>query len=184
MADRIRCAWYESLDQALESLRRYVDDAARPCPLPHGYHDATLIIGTAPWHDPHTTGLSDDAFNHADPGWPLTCDCGYAFTPDDVWQHQLNQLYRDAATGHTGTIPELPPGAIWDATWYPHPHRGPDARCLVIRLPGHYDWLIDGPASNGPGWTRTGTPPDLTARPSIMVPGYHGFLTDGYLVRC
>jgi hypothetical protein len=45
-------------------------------------------------------------------------------------------------------------------------------------------WMVDGTASNGPGWTREGKPPKVTARPSILTPRYHGWLTDGFLVRC
>lgn len=45
-------------------------------------------------------------------------------------------------------------------------------------------WDIDNCSSNGAGWTRTGTPPNITVRPSIVFPpnGYHGFLTEGELV--
>jgi hypothetical protein len=59
--------------------------------------------------------------------------------------------------------------------------RGPDGRCLVLKTPAG-DWVIDGPASGGGRWERTGVPPLITARPSILIPGqYHGWLTAGVL---
>jgi hypothetical protein len=53
---------------------------------------------------------------------------------------------------------------------------------LCVKLPNHSDWVVDSKSSNGPGWLVTHTPPlysDLTCAPSILVPGYHGFLTNG-----
>jgi hypothetical protein len=67
----------------------------------------------------------------------------------------------------------------------PH-YRGPDGRTLIVRLPDRRDWIIDGPSSNGNGWTRTGLPEDgtLDVNPSILTPEYHGFLRNGALVNC
>jgi hypothetical protein len=72
---------------------------------------------------------------------------------------------------------------MWDAWWMPSP-KGPDGRYLVVRLPGNHEWAIDGPSSQHrePGaWTRTGTPPRITASPSILAGDYHGWLRDGVL---
>jgi len=57
---------------------------------------------------------------------------------------------------------------------------------LMLALPGGAHWLIDGNASGAKsGWTVSGIPPKITARPSILVEGcYHGFLTDGVLKSC
>lgn len=97
-------------------------------------------------------------------------------------------LFRRADTGEELTIREAPAGAMWDAAWM---HlKGADGRALMVRTPGGFDWFVDGPATNGPGWTRSGEPPNVTARPSIGVPdhrgafAYHGFLTDGVLRSC
>jgi hypothetical protein len=77
------------------------------------------------------------------------------------------------------------PGAMYDATpWTPGTWRGPDGRCWAIVLPpaGRSDfWLIDGEASGGGRWTRTGTPPVISVTPSILTPNYHGFLQGGVL---
>jgi hypothetical protein len=55
----------------------------------------------------------------------------------------------------------------------------PDGRRLVVRIPAG-DGLVDGPSTNGPGWTCT--VPQITVRPSIAQPGYHGGLTEGVLL--
>lgn len=79
------------------------------------------------------------------------------------------------------------PGAIIDATVFrQYPQKvGPDGRSLVVTLPSLEYWYIDGTASNGGGWTRTGSVEDgtLNVTPSILTPKYHGFLRDGYLVE-
>ena len=84
---------------------------------------------------------------------------------------------------------ELPPGALWRAAWYERSGWvGADGQSWLCKLPDGTDWLIDGPAGNAPGklpgWDRKGTAPLFTVTPSIKSPGYHGFLTDGFLVEC
>jgi hypothetical protein len=118
------------------------------------------------------------------------------------------RLYRDPDgtvyhLGHRpidGVLP-APPGAMWFADWLLNEdgtmrsrpgHRPPDGHVLVVRVPSRLcigrDWNVDGPANNCPGWTRTGTPPNVTARPSIgkyLADGsfdYHGWLRNGELV--
>ncbi len=91
----------------------------------------------------------------------------------------------------------VPPGAMWFAPWLTnlrdsiHFEALPaDVRAkghLLVKTPGG-DWDVDSKSANGTGWTRTGEPPLVTARPSIGVPWpemkYHGFLSDGFLVPC
>ena len=81
-----------------------------------------------------------------------------------------------------------PPGAMWNADWYKDSgiKPGPDGLWLIVKTPAG-DWFVDGPSSNGPGWTREGAVPNVTARPSILMTSsgnYHGFLTNGQLVEC
>jgi hypothetical protein len=53
---------------------------------------------------------------------------------------------------------------------------------IIIWLPGNGWWNVDMKSSGGgAGWQVTGTPPLLTARPSILTEDYHGWLTDGVL---
>jgi len=105
-----------------------------------------------------------------DARWPTHCACGYAFTDAD--ERQVNHKRRWSTDSG---LPE--PGDLFWVPWYhfdtPHLH----AICPDGRL-----WDVDGVASNGPGWTRTGEPPAITCSPSIwtdMDKGYHGFLVDG-----
>ncbi len=50
---------------------------------------------------------------------------------------------------------------------------------LSIVCPNGEIWEIDRKSSNGDGWKVTGTWPNLTCFPSIVVEGYHGWLRDG-----
>lgn len=53
---------------------------------------------------------------------------------------------------------------------------------LIVCLPDGAWWAIDQCyAGAKEGWTVTGLPPCVTVRPSIVSPGYHGWLTDGVL---
>lgn len=91
-------------------------------------------------------------------------------------------------------IPQAPVGAMWDCDWYrgaKHENgtqydRNPDGLILAVRTPGG-DWVIDGPSFSDRKetgmWTRSGTAPNITATPSILMPKYHGWLRDGYLVE-
>lgn len=102
--------------------------------------------------------------------------------------------------GGETTIRDAPPGAMWDAWWYPW--KGPDGRSLMVRCPNGRDWSIDGRASNCTlpddqehrCWVRTGDPPSVTVSKSapgqrtcsagggsIQAGDYHGFLRDGRL---
>ncbi len=89
-----------------------------------------------------------------------------------------------------------PPGAMWNADWYrgeKHDSglaydRNPDGWVLCVMTPAG-PWLVDGPSFvnrvESGSWSRTGTIPNVTATPSIHIPGkYHGWLRNGYLVEC
>jgi hypothetical protein len=108
--------------------------------------------------------------------------CPYLFEDGDEWQVFQELLYVCKVTGEEMTLRKARIGAMWDASWYLE--KGPDGLSLVVRLPDGHDWHVDGPASNGGGWTRTGDAPRITVRPSILTPKYHGWLTDGQLVEC
>lgn len=191
MTGAIACFLLEPSDQVEVSLRRYAR-TADPCPLPHGYHDASRAIARVMRAevdcDPASLGgPMRPELDADDPRWPTHCNCGRAFLPADHRQHQWNTLMRRADTGALFTLAQAPVGAMWFAPWLTSRHKGPDGRCLVVKTPGG-DWTVDGPATNGCGWTRTGTPPHITAHPSIgmLKPDgswrYHGWLRDGVLV--
>ena len=186
------CVLLIATDRASLSLRRYAADS-RCTVSGHGVHNARTLIGTAPIvvSERGTWDIEGvDQPPHSDSRWPTHCVCGYAFQESDTWQLFKSRLYERQDTHEQLTLHEAEPGMLWDAPWFldfKDPWAGPDGRSLIMRLPGNGEWAIDGPSSNGPGWTRTGEPPSITVRPSILShpssagPGYHGFLTDGVL---
>lgn len=50
---------------------------------------------------------------------------------------------------------------------------------ICVVCPNGEWWEIDRKSSNGDGWAVTGDLPNITCTPSIVVPGYHGFLQNG-----
>lgn len=179
-------------DQASLALRRYASAACAANPHGMSTHDARAYIGTTPVvvSERGTWDVDVAQPPQTDPRWPTQCVCGYVFTNEDTWQLSKARLYARQDTGALLTLSEAEPGMLWDAPWFLDfnpPWAGPDGRSLIMRLPGNGEWTIDGPASNGPGWERTGEPPIITARPSILShgsntrQGYHGYLTDGVL---
>ncbi len=125
---------------------------------------------------------------HDDPRWPTRCErCGEPIPEKGEWQVFQDRVYRRVDTGEMLVLRDAPPGAMWDGGDSWHHAKGPDGISLHVALPpngGDDYWCVDGPANNGPGWTRTGTVPNITARPSILTKRYHGYLTDGFLVEC
>ena len=115
-----------------------------------------------------------------DPRWPSNCICGYIFAVDDMKQEGRTRLYRRGDNGELVTVDAAPVGALYNARFHgtPEYNRNGAGVCLVCKTPAG-EWLMDGPASNGPGWTRTGTPPDIVVRPSIGIGSpmrMHGWL--------
>lgn len=116
-----------------------------------------------------------------DPRWPTTCGCGYVFVEADEKQECHIRLYRRTDTGELTTLRNAPVGALYDSGTLSDVdgyQRNGAGMSLVLKTPAG-EWTIDGPASNGPGWTRTGTPPDLVVTPSIGIGSpqrMHGWL--------
>lgn len=177
------CFLAERTDRANIYLRRYVQSSAARCSA-LGYHNAKNVIGETefPLSD-RLEGRSIDP-DKSDSRWPQHCQCGYAFAADDEWQAGTIRLYR-IPDGRLFESSELPIGAMFFASWYAEAGFGEG---LTVMLPDKTLWCIDGPASNAPGklpgWSREGTPPLITASPSIQTPGYHGFLRNGRLEEC
>jgi len=196
------CFWLEPGDQVERWLRRFTYGSKRPCAVGSAGHEAQRRIDDA-GAARNASGLiqtSGDLWPHDDPRWPTSCDaCGVVFTDDDEWQVRHEQIFVVTTTVPGCLIvpgsryvlrfqappdgtPAAPPGAMWDAPWLSF-WRGSDGRSLTVRLPDGRDWSIDGPSSRtgDPGWTRSGTPPMITAQPSILTERYHGFLQAGVL---
>lgn len=113
-----------------------------------------------------------------DPRWPTSCPCGYVFTSTDGRQEWRTRLYRRSDNDELTTISKAPVGALYDSGTFRgvpgYDRNGPGS--LVCKTPAG-EWLIDGPANNGPGWTRVGEPPDIVVTPSIGIGNrMHGWL--------
>lgn len=85
---------------------------------------------------------------------------------------------------------ESPIGAMWNAAWLTDSedaralYAGPDGKAWCLMMPGGVEWIVYGPSrnegKNGPKWTVTGTPPIITAHPSIAIAKlFHGFVQNG-----
>lgn len=151
----IKVFWLEPTDRASIELRRFVRSSDGTCAGPYGYHNASRPIGKQPleYSDQERNGrryIKGDREDvaHDDPRWPSTCDgCGYVFVNADHWQVNQEQIYRRPDTGEEWPIRHAPLGAMWDAWWMPHNHRGLDGICLLVKTPGG-DWMVDSEASN------------------------------------
>lgn len=174
-------------DQASLALRRYAMDACAGNPYGAGSHDARTLIGTAPvvvLDERGTWDVEMETPAPTDPRWPPRCACGYVFLEADVWQLSRDRLYARPDSDARLTLHEVTPGMLWDAPWYIDEDGdcvGPDGRSLVVRLPDGTNWAIDAPSTHGAHWTRLGTPPLISATPSILSTRYHGWLRNGVL---
>lgn len=195
----VKCYLLTSTEKERRWLRRFVSSCeGDKCPGKYTYHNAMFSLGDFPW--PGAKGPEVEEFA-GHPGWPTQCDyCAHAFSETDYRQVFRERLYTRSDTGAETTLHEAEVGAMWLADWFPptfgspiHQRERPGQPHLIVRCPGHnggyHDWDVDAKSSNGDGWSWTGTPPMVTATPSIGVPGpgpdgwaYHGWLRNGELV--
>lgn len=221
------CFFLEITERQYLQLRRFVfgigsndtpDQEHRPCrEAPMTQYGRSGCDASSPYLEERPLYLRDDNVlesipdvDHDDPRWPAVCSrCGVPFDDRDHWQTNGEPIYRVTAAmpgaalseGDETPLHEAPDGAMWFADWMPdNAHwRGPDGRALIVRIPGHHDWHVDGEASNCTRkgddthkcWVRHGTPPDVTVGKagetcaagagSILAGDYHGFLQAGVL---
>lgn len=176
------CFMVQRTGRTQVSLRRFADPVLRGAPCSaHWWHEESVPIEVVDDPDGRRPGIlygPGDVEPKADPRWPVSCACGYAFQPDDSWMEQVEWLFH-LPDGSEVTQRNLPAGAMW---LEPGPHLGGhEGEHLMVVLPDGTRWDIDGPARNGGTWTRSGEPPMVTVAPSIASPRYHGFLRDGVL---
>lgn len=201
----IKCYFLEPAGTIRQSLRRYSKGNTLDCcpnnPGQYSYHNAMAHLADVPeTRDAQGYILpADDRPADEDPRWPLTCACGYQFTPDDHWQVFQDPIYRRSDTGEMIPLRDAPAGAMWYADWLLPRCSGPDGHVLIVKTPGG-DWVVDDRASNCTKpedkehrcWVRHGVPPEITVDKngntcsagagSIQAGRYHGFLRGGYLV--
>ncbi|HEX8184412.1 MAG TPA: hypothetical protein VF747_06665 [Blastocatellia bacterium] len=192
----VKCFYLEPANKVRRSLRRF--ESGSKCPLPQGYHDASIVLDEVPIERDERGYISNTTeWPHDDTRWPSHCACGYEFKSEDQHQLFLEELYKRSDTGEQCTLREAGPGAMWDAWWMAEAYKGPDGRCLVVNCPNGFSWMIDDRASNctmpadntHKCWIRHGEPPNITVDKngvtcnagagSIQAGDYHGFLRDG-----
>lgn len=196
-------------DTGMEA-RWLVRHAVGDCPGPYKtYHHGAARIENGPITKAAPIE-GTDKFYHGSPGitrwlgdgrWPGKCDyCGHEFSDSDespityVWPGGTRRIWTEVIYRRptpNGTVyytqRRLPPGAMYDAPWHrPFGNIGPDGLSLTVQLPpGHLSfWCIDGKATDGGKWTRTGIAPNITVAPSIKTGDYHGHLQNGVLTDC
>ena len=184
-----RCFMVRESDFVQIYLRRYSAGVyACPTTFPGSvtYHNAEVIIDPqAPAAEHELVGKSPDAEMKADPRWPKHCACGRAFHPEDYWQYNVDHLYEGSPDGKLYRLRDLPPGAIWRATWMEdiqeNPYSNPAGEVYALMLPSGNEWLIYGKASNSnKKWNVEGELPGITVTPSILQEGkYHGYVKNG-----
>lgn len=196
--------------KTLRRLRSHEDRVACPANPKLGYCDAEVDLVVDP------SSEIERAWGwvpgNDDPRWPTRCACGYQFVPRDPRVTSWRNFWRRVDTGEIIEMQNAPPGAMWFADWLTDGHcqyqsdqdrrmRGPDGRCLVVRIPGG-DWVIDSRCSNCDKksdnehkcWVRHGEPPNITVDKngltcgagagSIMMGSYHAHLVGGVLREC
>lgn len=193
MPSKLTCFWLEPTDLVEVSFRRFRSSSDHHCPASRapypghhpvvwGYHSESVVIEAAiKRFRPHDGNETPSDKQKADPRWPKKCACGYEFADTDYWQHSMHTLYMASNDYGLCTLHSAPAGAMYDAHWFDR--KGPDGKSIVLKTP-EGDWWIDGPANNGPGWTRTGVPPTITCTPSIGIGTphrLHGWLRNGVL---
>lgn len=207
MSDRVKCFVVTANRTLKVRLRRFsVDDGECPSQENYGYHQAQVDWGTydlQPGQDTPPISTRETLVPHEDPRWPTKCSCGVEFKDADNKQTRFDVVYADDK-GNTWTRRDLPPGALYRATELEDNKSfcGTDNQSWVAVLPDGVHWNIDGTCGNctKPSdeehkcWCRHGEAPNFTVNKvgntcsagggSIQTKGYHGFLTEGYLVRC
>lgn len=124
------------------------------------------------------------------------------------------RVWERADTGERAdNLNDFGPGAMWEVTWYKNSETGLfwhpgfenkqfDHAPLCVRTPGG-DWVIDSRCNNcslpddldHKCWPRAGSAPKITVSKtlgptcstgggSVITGNYHGFLRDGFLVKC
>jgi hypothetical protein len=124
----IQCFWLEATLTARRSLRRYASlpDDGR-CGRYSG-HNAQTPIDVVPFqikamkYRPEYQTFDYlgadrlEIFDRSDERWPLKCEsCEYRFLEGDSWQIFMDEIYERTDTGERLALPDVPPGAMWDA---------------------------------------------------------------------
>ena len=173
------------------------------CTAPYRYMNGMTFLDIIDHPVKTYIGVQNVDVPFDDPRWVKKCDCGHVFTMDDVSVIHVESLYKRSDTGEITTLRDAPVGAMWDQWWMHEFKRfcGLDGLSFVVKCPPDgREWCIDSVANNCTKptdfvhkcWVRHGVPPNLTVDKdgetcaagagSILLPKWHGFLRNGYLV--
>lgn len=179
---KVKCFLLNESEQTKLFFRRYKQ--ASSCPDRKRGHEARVFwkeVTNYPGEPKEPLEITDEMKKRLK--FPTTCSCGYEFDYEDEWQIFRQTLWENKELDLVTTLQDAPAGAMWKAWWY----KDDD---LFVKLPNGSDWNIDGEATNGKQWTRTGAPPNITVKPSIGIKDqnggwdYHGKLQNGWLIEC
>lgn len=188
-------------------LRTYASGSQDRCPI-KGYHDAMVELTRS--FTPMDNDLGGSDADHAREAYPRVCACGAKFDELDAWRHILRRRLFRALDGTIVTWEDLKPGDMFFLQNHyddHHCHAGwsnCDGKHLHVVLPEGTHWDVDSRANNCTMrddtvhrcWVRHGDPTKgepvhvdkqgVTCHAgagSIVVPGYHGFLHHGQLIK-
>lgn len=121
------------------------------------------------------------AANNATHGWASLREvappgtmwfCSWWFDPADPECASRRQR----ALADIAAAPGAKHGYLSNRYWLQWSDKRPPINVLC---PNGQEWCVDANSNNGDGWTVTGDAPLITCTPSILVPGYHGWLKAG-----
>jgi hypothetical protein len=205
------CFWLEPTGQAALGLRRFTFSSSsvrgEDCPAKEKWgHDASVVLEDVRFEVQWKT--TEDGYvsqemppaelvpPRDDSRWPQVCEaCGNEFQDSAQWQYYAADEYSRSDGGvvlarSSGLQQKEMGGALYDARWlhgmagksfYDVRDRG-DGIVLLAICPNGMPWVVDGKATGGGFWERTGDPRNpetLTVTPSIVAGDYHGFLQGG-----
>ena len=181
----IRCFLLEPMPRRRRWLLRR-SFAGAPCRSRNSEHRAKVAIADDDWPLPPPPKPAEPEWlrHRDDPRWPELCElCDHRFAESDGRELFIRRIYRDPS-GRELTLDEAPPGAMWDAWWMGERFRGRDGFHLAVMTPGGI-WYVDGRSPvTRLHWSRVGAPPNVSVRPSNVIPGrYHGLIDDGFLIE-
>lgn len=165
------------------TLRRFGAGGHGNCPKT-GYHNAEVVIdpqflSSEPERGEMKGEYADDV------RWPKQCHCGYNFHPEDNWQVNVERLHAGAPDGKLYRLRELPPGAVWRASWMEDnakTYGNARGEVWAVQMPCMIEFIIYAKGEDGRGWDVRGELPGITVSPSIHQIGeYHGYIQDGVI---
>jgi hypothetical protein len=98
--------------------------------------------------------------------------CEWWYDPSDPQDATKRSLMMEKIAAN----PSVKHGYLANKYWLQWSDKRPP---IAVLCPNGAEWVVDANSSNSDGWTVIGDPPLITCSPSILVPGYHGFLQNG-----